>query len=65
MCKIPLKLVTLFADMEENNCILHKETVQQIFPQSYEYKILSDVSKLNFSQNNDFLNLLAFTHRKF
>ena len=38
--------------MEENNCILHKETVQQIFPQSYEYNFLSDVSKLNCQNPN-------------
>ena len=28
MCKIPLKLVTLFADMEENYCNIHREIVQ-------------------------------------
>ena len=49
MCKITLKLVTLFADMEEKNCILHKEIVKQIFPQSYEYKILSDMTSSNLS----------------
>ena len=35
--------------MEENNCNMHEEIVQQLFPQSYEYKILSETLNSNLS----------------
>ena len=35
--------------MEENNSNMHEEIVQQLFPQSYEYKIMSDMSNSNLS----------------
>ena len=35
--------------MEENNCNMHEEIVQQLFPQSYEYKILSEMLNSNLS----------------
>ena len=42
-------ILTLFADMEENNCNMHEEIVQQLYPQSYEYKIMSDIPNSNLS----------------
>ena len=35
--------------MEGNNCNMHEEIVQQLFPQSYEYKIMSDIPNSNLS----------------
>ena len=42
-------IFTLFPDMKGNNCNMHEEIVQQLFPQSYEYKIMSDMSNSNLS----------------
>ena len=58
--------------MEGNNCNMHEKIVQQLFTESYEYKIMSDMLNSNLSTfkvefrvnvNNPANNSLPTGHR--